>query len=421
MVVDTDFLINTSYYIAGLSMATIYYQGLTDVGANLTVNLAATTFSTLIANIASAEQLYANYYAASLENSLTINSLLYPTDTFTQLGITDNSMIICTTYSDGLTKEQRQLQKLDIAQSKRQNDIGGNDPTAVYYRAGNVYDITSLPDVYNANIAGPDDNPNTGGLIPGRPWLSTIPQSAPETLAEALPPAVLVELESWYDGSDLEYYVPKYPADGNTFTQWTDKSSFAHNANPIGGATFRPTYQANELNSLGVVRFDGNDGLSINPYASLASDPHLTVFVVAKMTATTGNPHIVALNVANDLNLYYDSTAGRWTLSGAQGIGQSTIANDASAFHIHTIAYNGANANNATRLRYRYDKSADTLTFTGTVGTTLSASSDIMYVGNNNGANYYTGDIAEFLVFTRVLTDTQIQNVENYLSTKWGL
>lgn len=331
--------------------------------------------------------------------------------------------------SELATKAERQLAKLAIAQAKRQGKTvavdgtitGDIDSTQPYYRGGNVYDVDSLPNPYDAgeNATNVDETANTGGLIQGRPWVGVVALAAPDTIAEALPANTLIALESWYDGSDGTSFVPGNPADGDTFTQWTDKSAFAHNANPIGGATTRASYQDSELNSLSVVRFDGNDGLSINPYASLASAPALTVFVVMKMTSTTGNPRIFATN-SGATELYYDSTAGKFVVEAAGGIGTSTVAN-AAGFHTHVFAFDGSQTTNATSLKYRYDKTDITLSFTGTVGDTLNASNTTLYIGNDNGANFYTGDIAEFLIFTHVLTATEIANVENYLSNKWGL
>ena len=73
-------------------------------------------------------------------------------------------------------KEARQTAKLDIAQAKREGRVvaddgsisGAVDSTKNYYRARNQYDITQLPTQYSGgNLT---DNPNTGGLIEGRPW-----------------------------------------------------------------------------------------------------------------------------------------------------------------------------------------------------------------------------------------------------------
>jgi len=48
----------------------------------------------------------------------------------------------------------------------------GPDTNAVFYRINNTYDLTLLPDTYNGNVSGVDDNPNTGGLLEGRPWIN---------------------------------------------------------------------------------------------------------------------------------------------------------------------------------------------------------------------------------------------------------
>lgn len=69
---------------------------------------------------------------------------------------------------DGLwTKQQRQDYKLQLAQLRRQAAGDTNKP---FYRVNNVYDSTLLPDTYNNNSPGADDNANTGGLVLGRPW-----------------------------------------------------------------------------------------------------------------------------------------------------------------------------------------------------------------------------------------------------------
>lgn len=64
--------------------------------------------------------------------------------------------------SELATKELRQKAKLDLAAAKRAND--GNT------RA--TYDLTLLPTQYNND--GVVNNPNSGGLVQGRPWINTV-------------------------------------------------------------------------------------------------------------------------------------------------------------------------------------------------------------------------------------------------------
>jgi hypothetical protein len=77
------------------------------------------------------------------------------------------------------TKELRQKAKLDLAALKRQGytlNADGSvsaetpDTTKQFYRERNRYDITQLPTQYSDN--GVINNPNAGGLVIGRPWIS---------------------------------------------------------------------------------------------------------------------------------------------------------------------------------------------------------------------------------------------------------
>lgn len=63
------------------------------------------------------------------------------------------------------TKEDRQLAKLQLAETKRQAE-----GTAGYHER-RYLDITLLPTVYSGNDVV--DNPNPGGLVIGRPWKTT--------------------------------------------------------------------------------------------------------------------------------------------------------------------------------------------------------------------------------------------------------
>jgi hypothetical protein len=65
-----------------------------------------------------------------------------------------------------MTKEQRQIAKLNLAQTKRQT------PNTAGYRYWNQYDIDSLPTKYVGNNVV--NNSNTGGLLPHRPWTTHV-------------------------------------------------------------------------------------------------------------------------------------------------------------------------------------------------------------------------------------------------------
>jgi hypothetical protein len=151
-------------------MATINYWGLTGVKRSVTgITLTTATVDTLITAIATDEGLPADYYNWSLLNSPGKNSIVYGDSTtkLSAIGVVDGDTVVCTPQQNE-TKQERQVRKLEIAQIKRK---GFGDTTKPYYRVNNTYDITLLPDTY---ATAADDNPNTGGLLNGRPWVSTV-------------------------------------------------------------------------------------------------------------------------------------------------------------------------------------------------------------------------------------------------------
>ena len=146
-------------------MATINYFGLTGIKDSVVVALTL-TIDQLISSIATDEGLSTEYYDISLLSDPSKSSLTYgdSSTTLTALGFVDGSVVLCTPNQRG-SKQERQMQKLDIAKIKKQ---AGGDTTKTYYRAANVLDTTLLPTLYSGNDVV--DNANTGGLVAGRPW-----------------------------------------------------------------------------------------------------------------------------------------------------------------------------------------------------------------------------------------------------------
>ena len=330
------------------------------------------------------------------------------------------------------TKEARQLAKLEYAQAKRKgrvitdggplgaygtwSDNGIDDDTANYYRSNNSYDATALPDTYNGNIPGADDNPNADGLLPKRPWVAVGAITAPESISESVDGATLTDLQVWYDGADLSTYVPSASDEGQ-ITQWTDKSDFAHNANPNGGSA-KPTYENTVLqNGYGYIEFDGNDNLNVNPFTQLNGATAFTIFVVSNVLTATGTEYMTDTDTA-DFGMFSDGGTMKLTMSG--GYTRTTDATvSADTWHQHTLVYDGTGTPSLT---YRLDKTtAGTAASVGTVPATTGAAGTF-YIGDNDAmTGGLSGYIAEVILFNKALSATEYANVENYLSNKWGL
>jgi len=98
------------------------------------------------------------------------------------------------------TKELRQKAKLDLAAADRAAD--GN--------ARATYDITQLPTQYNDNSVV--DNPNVGGLVVGRPWITT---ASTFTFYEAFGTTTAISTTQYVSGNKIyaessTYDVPSY-------------------------------------------------------------------------------------------------------------------------------------------------------------------------------------------------------------------
>ena len=325
------------------------------------------------------------------------------------------------------SKQLKQEGKLDIAEAKRQGkDVaidgtitGSGNSSQPFYRSLNAANIDILPTKFSGNVIL--DNIVDGNvLIQGRPWgaaaVGVLPTPADDP-EEAVSPTTFIQLQFWYDGADVTTFKPSATDEGQ-ITQWTDKSVLAHNANPAGGSA-KPSYENTTLqNGYGYLEFDGNDHLTINPFPQLASRSGLTAFIVSKFAGTTGTQYLTDSN-SGDMKIFGDGTTMTVGMAGAT----ATVASERDTnWAIHTLNFDGSQTGNAARLVYRKDKTAKTLSFTGTVGATSDSSNTVFDIGNiNAGSAGFTGYIAEAILFNQTLTSAEIQNIENYLSNKWGL
>jgi len=228
-------------------MATINYYGLTKKGS---VTVAMTvTIDQLITAIASDESLSTEYYTVSAMNDISKSSLTYgdSSTTLTQLGLVDGGTVLCTTNQTG-SRQERQESKLAIAGKKR--SLSGRNSTLV---------IDSLPTKYTGNVV--TDNANVDGLVVGRPWSSSNPDTAITVIETSSSGATLIlNLDSRNINSLARTGTP---------STWYDLTSNHNDATIYGGtiayglqggqycAVF-PGGNANYAQAKSNVYFDGN-------------------------------------------------------------------------------------------------------------------------------------------------------------------
>lgn len=199
--------------------------------------------------------------------------------------------------------------------------------------------------------------------------------------------------------------------DNDNISTWEDSSANGYDVTQ-GTGTKQPTYQTNELNSLPVVRFDGGDTLT-NMTSIMSADPSFTVFAVAKSSDWDAATNDV-LNIGDDftqafiLRTQSSNTMKVWQPN-TNNLTTGTITD--SNWYYFSYTYNAST--NAAEL-FLDGVSADTATISG-------IDPDKTYIGSFIDSFYFTGDIAEVIVYEQELSDTDRESVENYLATKYNL
>jgi len=241
-------------------------------------------------------------------------------------------------------------------------------------------------------------------------------------------PNILPNLQVWYN-ADLSNTTNfnTAPANGDDISQWKDRSAFGHNLNKSGNASVKPNWissQAGVGNTYGVVRFNGtSESLDINPISWMQSQTGFSLFVVAKASTVGVTTRTICATNTGGFQISHNGSNWRVEAGGCSGVSTVTGTGDTSRYNLYSLIFDGSGVGNTSRLKFRYNKIPETLTYTGTAATITSASASTFYVGVGSlgNAGYFTGDIAEMIMFTRTLNSSEIGGVESYMTAHWNL
>ena len=232
-------------------------------------------------------------------------------------------------------------------------------------------------------------------------------------IAEPFDPNGIAGLSAWYDFSDpaslWEDTARTDPVDVDTdiIKGVTDKSGDGHH---LSEATDGPTYRTGIQNGLSVARFDGtNDKLtSINTLGPLAQ-PH-TIFVVTMITSGAASQfHVLDSSDGNRAAIHTPNTFQAALFAGSTITGTGSVRD--STARVWTTITNGASS--------KLYLNGGTANATGNAG---SQSFGIPIVGyGNGGGNLWPGDVHEILIYSGALSLSDINEIGNYLGTKWGI
>jgi hypothetical protein len=226
-------------------------------------------------------------------------------------------------------------------------------------------------------------------------------------------PASISNLYLWLDAADTSTFTY---SSGSVVSQWNDKSANGYNATQATVAK-----QPSRGTTPNRVTFDGSNDVLITS-ASFNGDA-FTIFEVVKWNDFQGIL-IGGQGSGTDIYFpYYDiDSGGTWYTQTATNFGKYNAAPAAGLMELE-FRYDGTQATNANKMKFRYAGADQTLTFTGTINSTLSRSGSTTALGAYNAASVlpFNGYLSELIVYNRVLTTQELTDVRGYISTKWGI
>lgn len=253
--------------------------------------------------------------------------------------------------------------------------------------------------------------------------------------AGQIAPNQIPSLSTWYNaatsatvvnGVSTNNFDTANITNGTNIGKWNDLSGVSKPVSAFG--SHYPSYATPVQNGLGAVYYQssGSDNLDINPISWITSTlAGLTIYVVARPTVFSTKVWPLALTDTS-LGLWWNAT--NWSVGVNSGnYGTVSLTNDGTKFHTYGYIYDGTQSSNATRLVLRYDRSPVSLSFTGTIPTTVTTAPAYLFAGGddrNSGTykqTYMDGYIGEIMFWTRALTAAEITQVETYISTKWAI
>ena len=213
-------------------------------------------------------------------------------------------------------------------------------------------------------------------------------------------------------------------------SSWADQSGHRHNATALNGQA--PTVQTDGLNGLPVAVFSGNQVMSIS--GEIVTKQRFTIIAVVTDTSTPGagsyreilsnwdpSTETSSIFLGTIWGTVKGKQADRFRFTDAIGgadqgqTGQGHIKTPTKAFILTGVAAKGkafVEVNNKRQYKLAGGLPTRSLTEPWVLGRQgLNEAGD--------GGEYWSGDVAEVLVYSRALKPSELATDIAYLSTKW--
>ena len=235
----------------------------------------------------------------------------------------------------------------------------------------------------------------------------TITSSAPVPEIDGLVLWLETTMEQSFDNLEAD--------DGQAITTWHDLSQEYNDA----AANGNPTYVADVINELPVVNFDGDDFMTLANASNLGvANSDYEFFIVYQSDSNTSQSLIMGSTqmhyevlINNTYDVRFVPNGGE---SGARIADISPVNFDITSPHIISARVEVSTA------RIRVDGNEGITP--DTVNAAVSSQTTDLWIGKRSGeTDFLNGNIAEIIIYNRAVTDFERQDIEQYLSKKWGI
>jgi hypothetical protein len=231
------------------------------------------------------------------------------------------------------------------------------------------------------------------------------------TVVTAAAPGLIPDLTLWWESDDI------LGASGAVITRLRERTPWISGV-AAGNSTGLVAVNSSLLNSLPTLKWPA--ALGAGTYTLPISPPLLTtatIFVVANGVTATGTQAILGGTTSGALSLYLVSVSG--TAKIALGKTQVAVLTPSTATWTPGTWFqaNATYVSSTGAYAYRQARAA---AGSGT-SSTGAGSAPTTVLGEDGGASPLNAALAAVIVYNRVLTSTEITNVETYLNTKWGV
>jgi hypothetical protein len=242
-------------------------------------------------------------------------------------------------------------------------------------------------------------------------------------------PLSIANCKLWLDASDTA----TISLSGSSVTQWNDKSTNGFNVTQATGAR-QPSSGINTQNSLNVITFGGDDlvaAATASDWNFLHNSTGATIFVALFSNTSAVYGELLCTSASSATSGMYSQRSATDQISIAieRGVaGQRASELDAGTLTDNQASYFSAvidtgNATAVNRLIYKVKGGAD---LTGNIKTGAASAANASFAlrigsSSTSGADGFSGRICEIIMYSGILSGTDITSVNSYLGTKWGI